>query len=205
MNADEWKLEFNKNGIEIFKSIKNPFNNQIKESPLDMMEYDKLIEKFENNNINMVVTKIERKIENDVLKSLIFYVSDFKFLDSSCVPNKEKITGKTELSPRRLIIGKDELSVRHSKDLLKSTADWLFKNGLLKNKDLPVYVPNGKRYLLNSKPVHEYGRPFDGKPHKISQDIYMFTNLSTVDCITLSKYLMNKFAPDIEFEILGFQ
>jgi hypothetical protein len=204
MVADEWKLEFNKNGVKTFKKIINPFDGQIKDSLLDTMEYDKFTEKFETNKINMVVTKIERKIENDILISLIFHVSEFKFLETSLFQNEDEITSNIGTDSKSLLIGEDKLVVRHSKDVLKYTTDWLFKKGLIKTKDLPVYVPNGKRYLLNKKPEHAYGRPFDGKPHKVSQDVYLLTNFSTIDCITNSKYLMEKFAPNITFKIIGF-
>jgi len=70
---------------------------------------------------------------------------------------------------------------------------------------LPVYVPNGKRYQINLKPIHEYGRQFDGTPYKISQDRYLLTNFSANDCKTHTEYLMKKFAPEINFKILGFQ
>lgn len=204
MNTDEWKLEFNKNGVEIFKRIKNPFDNQIKDSPLDIMDYNKLIEKFEKNKINMVVTKIDRKIEDDILKSLIFYVSEFKFLQSSDVQDQKIITNSIE-GLKLLTFNNEKKPWRDYNDLLKITAKWLFENGRLQSRNLPVYVPNGKRYLINLKPIHEYGRPFDGTPYQISQDMYLLTNFSANDCKTHAEYLMKKFAPEIDFKILGFQ
>lgn len=202
MVNDEWKLEFNKNDVKTFKKIINPFDGQIKESLFDTMEFDKFKEKFEKNKINMVVTKIERNIKNE---SLIFHVSEFRFLETSHSQNQDEIISNIGIDSKSLIIGEDKLIVRHSKDVLKYTTDWLFKKGLIKSKDLPVYVPNGKRYLLNKKPEHDYGRPFDGKPHKVSQDVYLLTNFSTIDCITNSKYLMKKFAPNIKFKLMGFE
>lgn len=201
MNTEEWKLDFNKNGVEIFKRIKNPFDNQIKDSPLDTMDYNKLIEKFENNKINMVVTKIDRKIENDILKSLIFYVSEFKFLQSSDIQDQEIITNVTK--GLKLLEFDDEKKPWYDyNDLLKVTANWLFKTRRLQSKNLPVYVPNGKRYLINLKPIHEYGRPFDGTPCQISEDMYLLTNFSAKDCKSHAEYLMKKFAPEVDFKIL---
>jgi len=214
MNTDEWKLEFNKNGVEIFKRIKNPFDNQIKDSPIDIMNYNKLIEKFENNKINMVVTKIDRKIENDILKSLIFYVSEFKFLQSSDIQDLEittaAITPRTE-GVKLLSFDDEKKPWRDYNDLLIITTKWLFENKRLQSKNLPVYVPHGKRYLINSRPFHNYAgpdgkpRPFDGTPYQISQDMYILTNFSSNDCKTHAEYLMKKFAPEIDFKILGFQ
>jgi len=200
MNTDEWKLEFNKNGVEIFKRIKNPFDNQIKDSPLPIMDYDTLIEKIENGKINMVVTKIDRKIENDVLKSLIFYVSEFNFMESSDFQNQIIIDA---IEDQNLLFFDDKTKPwTLSNDMLKITAQWLFDNGRLQSKDLPVYVPRGKRYLINTKPVHESGKSFESK-YQISSDMYLLINFSTDGCKMYAEYLMKKFAPEINFKILG--
>ena len=200
--TDEWKLEFNKNGVEIFKRIKNPFDNQIKDSPLPIMNYDTLIEKIDNGKINMVVTKIDRKIENDILKSLIFYVSEFNFVESSDFQD-QKIIGATE-HQNMLVFDDEKKPWIYSNDILKITAQWLFDNGRLQNKDLPIYVPSGKRYLINTKPVHESGKLFDGKPYQISSDMHLLVNFSSDGCKMHAEYLMKNFAPEINFKILGF-
>ncbi len=204
MKTDEWKLEFNKTGIEISKRIKNPFDDKIKDSPLDNMDYNKLIDKLENNNINMVVTKIDRKIENDIFKSLIFYVSEFKFLQSSDIQDQEIIEDVNK-GQKTIIFGDEKKTWRDYNELLKITSKWLFENKKLQNKDLPVYVPHGKQYLINSKPIHDYGKKFAGKPYEISQNMFLNTNFSSESCLTHAKYLMGKFAPEINFRILGFQ
>ncbi|MFZ3167374.1 MAG: hypothetical protein WA130_07140 [Candidatus Methanoperedens sp.] len=204
MNADEWKLEFNKTGVEISKRIRNPFDDKIKDSPLDIMDYNKLIEKFENNKINMVVTKIDRKIENDIFKSLIFYVSEFKFFQSSEIQN-QKIIADVNEDQKIIIFGEEKKPWRDYNDLLKITSKWLFEKNKLQTKDLPVYVPHGKQYLINSKPIHEYGKKFAGKPYEISQNMILNTNFSSDSCLTHAEHLMRKFAPEIGFKILGFQ
>lgn len=202
---DKWKLEFNKKGVEISQRVINPINEQIKYSPVDIMEFNKLREKLENNNINMIVTKIERNIENDNFKSLTFYVSEFQFLESLQISDQKIITHDAEINQKLLIYGTDKKTWRHYSDLLKITAKWLVEKGRLQSKNLPVYVPSGKRYLIHSEPVHEYGRPFDGKPYEITKDMYLLTNFSANDCKIHAEYLMKKFAPEINFKILGFQ
>lgn len=204
MNTNKWKLEFSETDVEISNITENPFDNQIKESPLDSMNFDILKEKFENNYINMNVTKIDRKIENDILKSLIFYVSDFKFLQYSDIPSQKINTDDNE-GQRILLFGEEKKTWRDYNDLLKITSKWLFENKRLQKKDLPVYVPHGKQYLIHSIPVHEYGKKFAGKPYKISENIFLNTNFSSDSCLTHSEYLMKKFAPEIDFKILGFQ
>lgn len=201
---DEWKLEFNKKGVEISQRVINPIDRQIKYLPVDIREFNEFKEKLENNNINMVVTKIEQNTENENIKSLIFYMSEFRFLESLQISNQKIITDDSEINPKSLNFGNEKKPWRHYGDLLKITAKWLVEKGRIQSKNLPVYVPSGKRYLINLKPIHEYGRPFDGKPYEISKDMYLLTNFSSNDCKIHAEYLMRKFAPEINFKILGF-
>lgn len=198
MSLDEWKLIFSKDGIEIFKKLESPIDKQFKEIAIDKMEYDGLIKKFDNK-LNLLVTKIEPKIENNVLRSLTFYASEFRFIESQKIQEMIPISAYEKI----LVIGKERIPWNKYNDILKISTRWLFKNVSIQKKDLPIYVPNGGRYLINSKPYHEYNREFDSY-EKISEDIYLNTNFSGPDCKRHAQYLMKKFAPDIDFKILGF-
>ncbi len=188
---EEWKLTFNRNSIRISKIVERPSDKQLTDVDIETIEYDKL------KNINILVTKIQPDSEND--KSLIFYASEFKLIDTPKIPliPLELVFGST------LIIGDKRLHCNKFNDVLKTTADWLFESGRIQKKDLPIYVLNGGRYLLNTRPYHKNERKFDGTPYKIpNQDVYLNTNFSANDCRRQSEYLMKKFAPDIKFEII---
>ncbi len=190
---EEWKLTLNKNNIKISKIVERPSDKQLTDVDIETIEYDKL------KNINILVTKIEPKSENDILKSLIFYASEFKFIDTPKIPlvPSELVFGST------LIIGDKRIHCNKFNDVLKNTAVWLFESGRIQKKDLPIYVLSGGRYLLNTRPYHKNERKFDGTPHKIpNQDVYLNTNFSANDCRRQSEYLMKKFAPDVKFEIV---
>lgn len=219
MNKDEWKIEFNKSGIEMSIKIQNPLDNISKYSQPEHRDYNEWIEKFETNKINMVVTKMERNIESGVLKSLVFYVSEFMSFQPSEAQEQqittnnnnspkttlgihEKMTIKSPPNSHVVIFDNDRIVWREYIDILKITADWLYKKRRLQTKDLPVYVPSGKRYLINIKPNHEDGRPFIGNYYKISDGMFLLTNLSGAECKKDSEYLMQRFAPEIKFEIL---
>ena len=197
MSLDEWKLNFSKDGIKISKRIESPFDKQLKEVEIEKIGYDELMKKFDNK-LNISVTKIEPRIENGILKSLIFNASEFKFLES--LPQTSLIINDTS---KVLIIGDKKIPWTKSNDLLIIPTRWLFENNRLQKKDMPIFVPSSKRYLLNSKPEHSYGRRFDSS-EIISEGIYLHTNYNTSDCKRHGEYLMKKFAPDIEFKILGF-
>jgi hypothetical protein len=145
------------------------------------------------------------------MNSLIFYVSEFKFLQYSDVQDQKITTNATKITTndihdqKLIIFGNEKKHWRNNNDLLKITADWLFEKGRLRPENLPVYPPRGERYLINSKPVHKSGRPFDGKPYQISQDMWLHTNFSREDCKRHAEYLMQTFAPEVDFKILGFQ
>lgn len=194
---EEWKLTFNKNSIKISKIVERPSDKQLTDVDIETIEYDIL------KNINILVTKIEPNSENDILKSLIFYASEFKLIDTPKIPliPPELVFGST------LIIGDKRIHCNKFNDVLKTTADWLFESGRIQKKDLPIYVLNGGRYLINTLPYHINKRKFDGTPYKINkipnQDVYLNTNFSANDCRRQSEYLMKKFAPDVKFEIIS--
>ena len=209
----EWRINFGKDSVKIFKKIESPLDKQFKEVKIDTIAYDDLT-KF--NNMNIVVTNIERDIAND---SLIFYASELKFLESSQTSNKTSyVTSESKL----IIIGKEEIPWRIYRDLLIEPARWLLKNNRIQKKDLPIYdVSHGKRYLLHYEPKHSTEREFDSF-EKIdllkllegsylsswgdlaSKGIYLHTNYASGDCKRNGEYLLSKFAPAVEFKILGF-
>ncbi len=184
---EEWKLTFNKNSIKVSKIVERPSDKQFTDVDIETIEYDKL------KNINMLVTKIEPKDD-----TFIFYASEFKLIDTPKIPSipPELVSGST------LIIGAQRIHCNKSNDVLKKTATWLFESGRIQEKDLPIYVLNGERYLLNTIPYHSNKREFDGTPFKVKEGVYLNTNFSANDCRRQSEYLMKKFAPDVKFEII---
>lgn len=209
MQKEEWKLEFNNTGIERSIKIIDPLDNKSKYSQPEHIEYNEWIEKFETNKINVVVTKMERKIETDILKSLVFY----GFFQPS-EAQEEKITTKNINSQNEVKIqnepnnhvlifdNKEHIVWNLKNDILKNTVKWLYNKGKLQVKDLPIYAPGGSRYLLNTKPNHADGRSFIGKPYEILPGMFLLLNFSGSDCIRISEYLMKRFAPEINFKIV---
>lgn len=192
--SDVWKLEFSEKGIKRCRK-EELWLGSPKYIEVETIEYEKL----NNIKLNMFVTKIEPKIDGGRIKKLIFDVSNFKL-----EPPTVSALQPEPLNKQTLVIGNERLPWRKSNDLLKNTAEWLFEHSRLQLKDLPVYVPGGRRYLLNSIPQHGYGRKFDGTPYKVSESLFLCTSFSSPDCKAHAEYLMKKFAPDIEFKILGF-
>lgn len=184
---EEWKLTFNRNSVKISKIVERPSDKALTDVDIETIEYDKL------KNINILVTKIEPKDD-----TLILYASDFKLIDTPKIPlvPPELVSGST------LIIGAQRIHCNKFNDVLKTTATWLFESGRIQEKDLPIYVLNGGRYLLNTIPYHKNNREFDGTPYKIKESVYLNTNFSANDCRRQSEYLMKKFAPDVKFEII---
>jgi hypothetical protein len=189
--SEEWKLTFNKDNVNISKIIERLSDKQVTDIDVETIGYDKI------KNINMSVTRIEPNSgNNDVFKSLTFYVSEFKFIYTLDI-QPELAFGSL------LIIGDERIHCNKANDVLKYTVNWLFKSGRIQKKDLPTYVLKGGRYLLSTTPYHSSGRKFDGTPYKIpNQDAYLNTNFSAIDCRKQSEYLMMKFAPDVKFEIM---
>lgn len=200
----EYSMKFNKTGVETFTRIKNPMNDQIKETSLGIMSYDDFREKIKNTPLNITITKLDLKIENDGF--IWFGLCGLKFLQSQDVQDQKPITEGLKL----LVFDNEKKPWRAYNDLLIFTAKWLYENGRLQIDCLPVFVPNGKRYLINSKPFHDYlgkdGKPkkFDGTPIAITKDMWLNTNFDSGDCKLTAEYLMRRFAPEISFKILGF-
>lgn len=212
----EWKISFSKDSVIISKNIESPLDGQFKEREIEKIGYDDLINL---NNLHMVVNKIERDIDNGTLKSLIFYASEFKLLESS--QNSIKTTN-VDSESKVIIIGKEEIQWRIFRDLITEPTYWLLKNNRIQKKDLPVYdVSHGKRYILHWKKEHSTGKEFDSfekidlqklleEPYLsswgdlVSEGIYLHTNYARDDCKRNGEYLMSKFAPDVKFSILGY-
>lgn len=215
MTKEEWKIEHNKSGIEMSMKIIDPFNNKSKYSQPEHRDFNEWIEEFETNKKNMVVTKMERKIENDVLKSLVLYgffqtseayeqqITTNNTSQKESLGIHDQMTIKSPPNSHVIVFGDDDPIVwRNYIDILQNTAKWLHDNKRLQAKDLPVYVSSGKRYLINITPNHADGRPFIGNYYKISDGMFLLTNLSGPECMKNSKYLMQRFAREIKYNIL---
>jgi len=209
MQKEEWKLEFNNTGIERSIKIIDPLDGKLRYSQPERIKYNDWIEKFEKNKISFLVKKMERIIETDSLKSLIFY----GFFQPSEAQDEE-ITTKNSISQSEVKIqhepnnhvlifdNKEHIVWNLKNDILKNTVKWLYNKGKLQVKDLPIYAPGGSRYVLNTKPNHADGRSFIGKPYEIIPGMFLLLNFNGSDCIRISEFLMKRFAPEINFKIV---
>jgi len=204
MEQTEYSIKFSKTGVETFTRVKNPMNDQIKETSLGITSYDDFREKIRNTPLNIIITKLDFNIENDGF--IKFGSCGLKFLQSPDFQDQRPITEGQKL----LVFGDKKKPWRAYNDLLILTAEWLYENGYLQKERFPVFVPSGKRSLINSKPFHEYVgkdgklKKFDGTPIEIAKDVWLNTNFDSGDCKVTAEYLMKRFAPDISFKILGF-
>lgn len=182
-----WKLKFGKD-IRISKLVERISDEKQCYVDIETVEYDDF------KNVHVLIAGIE--YEND---QLVIYSSEIRHENRS-------VHEKTiNIRSCKILIGEDNIQCSRYVDILINTTNWLFKHEKLQEKDLPVYVPHGKRYLINTIPCHEYGRKFDGKACKIGEDVYLMTNASgKKEVIKWSRYLMSKFAPDIKFKIIDY-
>lgn len=198
-------IKITKNGIESFKENINPMTNQVKETSLGFMNIGDIKEKIKKNPLRMVITKIEDiNLENGSFIKL--GVDELNFLPSPETQNPKP----TFEGQKLLVFGEETKPWRAFNQLIIFTAKWLYDTGKLKCHNMPVFVPRGKRYLLNSTPFHNYigddgkPQPYFGIPQEIAKGIWLNTNFDSVGCKESAEYLMKSFAPEISFKILGF-
>jgi len=189
----KWKLVFTKDGVTIFEKIKSPFGGNLKDIEIEKIEYGSLLE---NKNLDMLVTGIRPKIDGDVLKELIFEVEfEPKSTSRKITPNAYE---------KGIIIGDKKIPCSKYTEILINVAKWLFEHGRIKEENLPIYASNSGQYLLNSEPKHSYNKPFANRK-EIFKGVYLNTNFNGDKCKKQARYLMDRFAPDINFQIFGFK
>lgn len=200
-----YSIKINRNGIETFSNNKNPMTNEIKETLLGFISIGDFKKKIEKNPLNIIISNVDDiKMENDSFIKL--GLQGLNFLQSPDIQNQKS----TFESQKSLVFGDEKKPWNEFNDLMKVTATWLYDNGRLQSRDLPVFVPRGKRYLINSIPFHNYIgkdgkiKEFDGKPCLIAKDMWLNTNFDGGDCKVIAEYMMKRFAPDISFKIWGF-
>ena len=62
--------------------------------------------------------------------------------------------------------------IRHRYEILTAVARWLYEKGLLKPSDLPIKLPRGKNYVLNTVPLHPGKKRFRA-PKRIDHGVYL--------------------------------
>lgn len=85
-------------------------------------------------------------------------------------------------------------------EILVQTVEWLIKNKYITEKDLPIRVGRGKRYLINVTNKHENGEEFISFK-RLSNGWYILTHFSSKDLIRMSKYLLEKYGKGIPLKI----
>ncbi|MCK4796524.1 MAG: hypothetical protein KAT05_04040 [Spirochaetes bacterium] len=191
--------------IKNFKACKleEQLVGQPKYVEVEKVSYDQLNEQLKNNKITISITRFTPIVQNGNLRKIQLEISENIVIE----PLNESVVSES-FCKKVLIIGNKRLVWSASNDILKLTVDWLFQQGRIQRSDLPVYVLSGQRYLLNTTPRHSTDREFDGKPYNVnnaSYDVYLNTNFSSVDIKKQAEYLVERFAPDVVFKILGFK
>lgn len=91
----------------------------------------------------------------------------------------------------KMKIGRDVFEIHYSYEILVTTANWLIKQGKLKQTDCPVGI-GYRRNLINKEPKHKYGESFRA-PKKLSNGLWIETHYSTASCINNARRLLEKF------------
>ena len=92
---------------------------------------------------------------------------------------------------------------KYARDILINTANFLIKEGKIKESDLPIKAGK-KRYLINKTGMHPNGKKFfDMK--KLDSGYYLESNMNTKGIITKAKGLLKKFGySGNDLELIGF-
>jgi hypothetical protein len=189
---EKCKLVFTKDGLTISGKKRSPLDGNIRDIEIDKKEYGSL---QEIKDLNMHVTAIKPKIEADTLKELIFDVEfESKFISQEITPNIHDEMG--------IKIGNKKIPCRKYNEILINVTKWLFDNDRIRKKDLPIYGINSRQYLLNSEPKHPSNKPFAGQ-RLIDDGVYLNITWSAPNTKKQARYLMDIFAPDINFQIFG--
>ena len=79
--------------------------------------------------------------------------------------------------------------------LIVQTAEWLIKNGFISDRDGPIKVGSGRRYLINRRPFNAKGNPLvDYKV--LSNGFYLDSSLGSKDIARLCGQLLSRFGND---------
>lgn len=84
---------------------------------------------------------------------------------------------------RTIVIKGDKIFCRNAIDILKNTANWLIKTGKISVSNCPIKLQDrGSSYLINTKPIHEDGRPFQYGGVKLNDNLWLDKNWSGEQC-----------------------
>ena len=88
--------------------------------------------------------------------------------------------------------------LKHYLDLARMIAELLFKDGLLTANDLPYYHGKGTNFIINTKPEHIDGTPFEYKRARPLPDtqIFMFIRANPEAVKRHSTKLLKRFGKD---------
>jgi hypothetical protein len=113
----------------------------------------KLHEEWEKQFPNNLQTNLHRQATSSILST---------FPNSVPLPSLPDFADKNESPPKKLIDpDNQEHKLDDWNDILKYVVQWLVKNNLLTENDLPLQTSRStKRYLISSKPKHKDGRKF---------------------------------------------
>lgn len=95
-----------------------------------------------------------------------------------------------ERRPTKLTIRNFSKDLRSFGDILVETANYLIDNRLLDRSKIPIYS-GYKRYIINTKPLHNNGEPFR-VPAKLNSGYYVETHNSALRHIELAKRLLKE-------------
>ena len=84
-----------------------------------------------------------------------------------------------------------EHPMRYWRHLVQRTASWLWSKGLLTQNNLPVPVPGGSRYVVNTESIHKSGQPFIAPQHIEGTSVAVETNVGSNQAINNTKVLLN--------------
>ena len=95
-----------------------------------------------------------------------------------------------------------EVPIRSWPDLIFHVSEWTAREGPIATQNCPVTLGNGRFYLINFEPVNSKGKNFHGAK-KLSNGLYVETNLSAKRTASLCEQLLVKFGQDpAEFHVL---
>lgn len=103
----------------------------------------------------------------------------------------ESTKKKSPWRPEQLEIGGTDYEVRYSKDVLIKTGEWLIDLGKLSVSDCPI-ESGGKRYIVNSKPMHKDGKDFV-MPFQLRNGVWIELHNSAERGEKLAKDLLTHF------------
>jgi predicted type IV restriction endonuclease len=103
---------------------------------------------------------------------------------------------------RGIRIGRDFIRCERSYEILTETAEWVIKQGRLKQDEAPI-ESGSKRFLINRIPQHKSGKAFRA-PKKLSNGLWMETHAGTKRHIKLAQHLLEHFGFKDKLEVYGW-